>query len=78
MAPTYQNMPYIIDMMRLAKRKSGYSDAALVADLNSFSGRGWGANFITQLLAGKLQPNPDSIDVFEKYLLARFYQYCSS
>jgi len=78
MAPTYQNMPYIIDQMRLAKRKSGYSDAALVANLNSFSGRGWGANYITELLAGKLRPDDEFIDVFGKYLAARFYQYNSS
>ena len=78
MAPTYQNMPYIIDQMRLAKRKSGYSDATLVADLNSFSSRDWGATYITRLLAGTLQPNTDAIDVFEKYLLAKFYQYCGS
>lgn len=74
----YGNMPYIIDQMRMAKKKSGYSDAALVADLNSFSSRNWDEAFITRLLAGTLQPNTDAVDVFEKYLLARFYQYNSS
>jgi len=75
---TYQKMPYIIDQMRMAKRKSGYSDATLVADLNSFSSRGWAANYITALLAGTLRPSTDFIDVFTKYLLARFFQYNSS
>ena len=33
----YQSMPNIIDMMRLAKKKSGYSTAQQVADLNTFA-----------------------------------------
>ena len=78
MPPTYQNMPNIIEQIRQAKEKSGYSDATLVADMNSFSSRGWAANFITGLLGAKLKPDADAIDVLEKYLLARFYQYNSS
>jgi len=78
MASEYQTMPHIIDMMRMAKKKSVYSDATLVANINSFSGRGWAANYITLLFAGTIQPTADTIDVFTKYLLKRFYDYCSS
>ena len=74
----YQTMPSIIDQMRLAKKSSGYSDATLVADLNSFSGRTWSAVYLTRLFAGTLEPNADAIDVFTNYLLKRFYQYNSS
>ena len=76
--PKYGNMPHIIDQMRMAKKNSGYSDATLIEDLNSFSSRNWGATYITRLLAGTMQPSLDAIDVFEKYLLARFFQYNSS
>ena len=78
MATEYETMPYIIDMMRLAKRKSVYSDATLTANLNAFSGRNWAPTFITRLLAGTLKPNDDAIDVFKNWLLKRFYQYNSS
>ncbi|MCK4783327.1 MAG: hypothetical protein KAV87_06215 [Desulfobacteraceae bacterium] len=74
----YQSMPSIIDQMRLAKKKSAYSDATLTADLNSFSGRNWGSNFITKVLGGTLEPNAEAINVFTNYLLKRFYDYCSS
>lgn len=76
--PKYGNMPHIIDQMRMAKKKSGYSDATLVADLNSFSGRNWGETYITRLLAGTMRPSLDAISVFEQYLTARFFQYNSS
>ena len=71
--PKYQSMPYIIDQMRMAKKKSGYSDSTMVADLNSFSGIGWSAGYLTSLLAGRVQPTEQAADVFEKYLLARFF-----
>ena len=74
----YQSMPSIIDMIRLAKKKSAYSDATLTANLNAFSGRSWGSTFITRVLAGTLEPSADAIDVFTNYLLKRFYDYCSS
>lgn len=74
----YQSMPSTIDMMRLAKKKSAYSNATLTTDLNTFSGRNWGTTFIAQVLAGTLTPNAEALNVFEKYLLKRFYDYCSS
>jgi len=74
----YQSMPSIIDMIRLAKKKSGYSDATLTANINAFSGRNWGMNFITGVLGGTLTPNAEALNVFEKYLLKRFYDYCSN
>ena len=75
MPTEYQTMTYIIDMMRMAKRKSGYSDATLVADMNSFSGRGWSAGTLTALLAGRTKPTDEVADVITQYLLKRFYQY---
>ena len=73
--PKYQSMPYIIDQMRMAKKKSGYSDSTLVTDINDFSGIGWSARYITELLEGRMAPTDQAADVFEKYLLARFFQY---
>jgi len=74
----YGNMPYIIDQMRMAKKKSGYSSATLAADINSFSSRDWDGNYLDDLLAGRRSPSNDASDVFEKYLLARFFQYNSA
>ena len=74
----YQSMPSIIDMLRLAKKKSGYSDATLTTNLNTFSGRNWGTNFITGVLGGTLTPNAEALNVFTNWLLKRFYDYCSS
>jgi len=78
MAPTYKEMPHIIEQIRQAKVKSGYSDATMITAINDFSGRGWAANFLTGLLGAKLKPDADAIDVLEKYLLASFYTYNSS
>jgi len=78
MATEYQTMPNIMALMAQAKSKSGYSNALQVEDLNSFSGRGWGANYLDELYKGRMQPNADAIDVFTNYLLKRFYIYCSS
>jgi len=77
MATEYQAMPNIMALMAQAKSKSGYSNAQQVADLNSFSGRTWGANYLDELYTGRMQPNTDAIDVFTNYLLKRFYDYCS-
>ena len=76
--PKYGNMPHIIDQMRMAKKNSGYSDATLVENLNSFSSRNWGEGYLATLLAGRTPPTNDAADVFEKWLLARFFQYNSS
>ena len=75
MAFDVKKIPHIVDQIRSHKRKQSYSDAQLVADLNSFAHRGWGESYITRLLAGTLQPGADTIDVFEKYLLVKFYHY---
>ena len=66
-------IPSVVDQIRSLKSNLSYSDAQLVADLNSFSGRGWGESYITRILAGTLQPTDDTIDVFTKYLLVKFY-----
>lgn len=74
----YQSMPSIIHQMRQARKKSAYSIATQVADLNSFAGRSMGAGYLEALYQGRNQPSADDIDVFTNYLLKRFYDYCSS
>jgi len=66
-------IPSVVDQIRSLKANLSYSDAQLVSDLNDFAHRGWGENYITRLLAGTLQPNADTVDVFTKYLLVKFY-----
>ena len=74
----YQTMPSIMAQMAQAKKKSGYSTATQVADLNSFAGRDMDAGYLDALYQGRNQPSADDIDVFTNYLLKRFYVYCSS
>jgi len=71
-------MPDIMDQMRLHQKKIGYTDAQLVTQLNSFATRNWGENFIASLLAGKMNPTNEVAEVFEKYLLVKYYGYNSS
>ena len=73
MAFDMKEVPGIVDQIRSHKSKQSYSDAQLVSDLNDFVHRGWGETYITRLLAGTLQPNADTVDVFTKYLLVKFY-----
>ena len=74
----YQTMPSIMAQMAQAKKKSTYSTAQQVADLNSFAGRSMSAGYLDALYQGRNQPSADDIDVFTNYLLKRFYIYCSS
>ena len=74
----YQSMPSIMAQMAQAKKKSTYSTATQVADLNSFAGRSMSAGYLDALYQGRNQPSTDDIDVFTNYLLKRFYVYCSS
>ena len=74
----YQNMPTILLQMRQAKKKSAYSTATQVADLNAFAGRSMSAGYLDALYQGRNEPSDEDIDVFTNYLLKRFYDYCSS
>ena len=72
-------MPHII-FAQLAQHKSkgGYSNATLVADINSFATRNWDEGYLDDLFAGRIVASTDAVDVFTKYLLVKFYHYNSS
>lgn len=78
MAYTMDKPIYIVSQIAQHKAKAGYSDAELAAAINAFANRGWGENYIHDLLAGKIPLSQSVDDVFRKYLLMKFYEYNSS
>lgn len=75
MAFDINKMPYIIDQIRLHKKKEGYSNAQLTAQINTFANTGWGENYLHDLLAGKMPLSHNADDTFQKYLALKFYEY---
>ncbi len=68
-------MPYILEQLRLHKKKAGFNDAQLAAQINTFAHTGWGENYIHDLLAGKMPLSHSADDTFQKYLALKFYDY---
>lgn len=69
------NLPHIVDQIRMYKKKAVLDDAALTAELNTFANCGWGANFITATLAGRMKPTNEQATIFARFLTLKFYEY---
>lgn len=72
------NLPHITDQLRMYKKKAVLDDAALTAELNTFAHTGWGENFITAILAGRMKPADEQATIFARFLTLKFFVYNSS
>lgn len=71
-------IPHTVEQLRRYKAKEDITTAALVALINTFSGRTWEAGHVDDLFDGRRKLTVNEDHIIKRFLLKEYFDYNNS